>query len=335
MRPTAGTSPHLRHCLPSVWSWGNTGRPLTCGGCPRRHPALGLGKWLVTVGSERSRDPPGCPARFPCSFLRVLSGWERPGLVSVQCSVRVRLSSVSLVKNRDPSPPLSLGRAQESLLTCDIDASHRTKAKRVLMHPGKSWFLHPGCGGLGSSNGRDTAWSHRATLLPLLVGCPEDPGRPGAGGSASPRWGGAGPTASALHVPARLTGGVSPSQTHPEWRPEPAPRACESWTGRQRVASANAPCAGGVCAPAVAVEPWPVPRAPSWSKCLHRGAPRLRWGPLKIVVISEGSQSRRLPSLCLAEAICLKQSCSVLSALTLGLCTWFSYVVSPYWREAR
>lgn len=102
----------------------------------------------------------GPPAHFPCSPPESCLGGS--SLVWCLCGA-VCVSDCWLVKNGDPSPPLSLGRTQESLLTCDIDATHRRKAERVLMLPGKSWSLHLGCGGLGSSKGRDTAWSHRAT----------------------------------------------------------------------------------------------------------------------------------------------------------------------------
>lgn len=76
-----------------------------------------------------------------------------------------------------------------------------------------------------------------------------------------------------------LTGGVSPSQTQPRRRPEPAPRACGPRTGRRRAASASAPCAGGACAPAAAAGPWPVPCASSWSKCSPPRGARPGGGP--------------------------------------------------------
>lgn len=120
-----------------------------------------------------------------------------------------------------------------------------------------------------------SAWSHRhhpvtcslgawdlslgkwVPVLYLVVGFPEDlvVHRMQEGASAlCPQWGRWRPQSCQYFVSRiGLTGGMSSSQTHLGRPPEPAPLACEPWTGRRCAASVSAPCAGGVCASAAAV----------------------------------------------------------------------------------
>lgn len=57
-------------------------------------------------------------------------------LCSVVCATHCHMCR--WLKHKEPIPPLSLGRAQEPLLTCDTDDIHGMEAKRGLMRNRKN-----------------------------------------------------------------------------------------------------------------------------------------------------------------------------------------------------